>query len=89
MIETYFEDRPLKLKAINITSYEKMVLVQMTVGNKAGKLTTRKSNQANSNFLNGVYLIDGNVNDVNEILSDLIFVPALHFGENINISVKI
>ena len=48
----------------------------MTLDNKAaGFLTTRISNKANFTFSHGILEINGNLQDVNQILADLIFVP--------------
>ena len=62
----------------------------MTLSNKkAGMITTRVTNEANISFVDGVLLVSGNLENVNAILNDLIFVPNKNFAENFNIWISI
>ena len=64
--------------------------MNFTFENKeAGKLTTRVQNDASSTFSDGIFKLSGNLQDINSILDDLIFVPNENFVENFNISIRI
>ena len=59
----------------------------MALNKKAGLLITRINNQANHTFIDGLLHISGNLEDVNQILTDVIFVPNKNFAEDFNISI--
>ena len=86
----YIEDEPRRSDSIIIQTKADFYWVDLTLDNKAvGLLTSRIRNNATVVFSNGVFKVSGNLQDVNHILTDLIFVPNENFVENFNISIKI
>ena len=57
--------------------------------NLFGNLTTRVVNNASVSYFNKVFEVKGSLEDVNQVLSDVIFIPAYNQAQNFYIHIYI
>ena len=89
--QTYFANTPFDLNGIYINDTEgDRVTVTLTLSDaNAGTLTSTTTNDASTDFSNGVLTVEGSTEDVNAVLQDLQFKPATDYTETVTIATSV
>ncbi|MEM9539517.1 MAG: S8 family serine peptidase [Cyanobacteria bacterium P01_E01_bin.42] len=89
--QTYFANTPFDLNGIYVNDTEgDTVTVTLTLSDaNAGILTSTTTNDASTDFTNGVLTVKGSTEDVNAVLKDLQFKPATDYTETVTIKTSV